>query len=382
MYCLLSLILYAIPFSIEWSSLPSGGIIAVECAGDVNSDGTEDVYAASNSYGIGCLDGISGDVLWWKSGIPKPYSTECFRTVGDIDLDGVADLAVGTGVEYAIIAISGATGDILWISKQNEIPLFIQKANGPEPGDVFVLASKVHPYDWCEFFALDGQSGYLAWSTSLISTLSFLMCVTENDVSGNGWSEMGYVIDRSTVMNGAACVRDGHTGVNIGGAGAWFYPSMDITDTPIPCLAVSNWGNDPVMWVEDIITGITVWSSNDPSLSFQVLKFIPNITGAATPYPEILSRQGVNIRLIRGDDGYFQDTYTFPASIKSVESYLDGSLWRAAVTTSTSLHCPLLTFESPSIEPSVQLPGSGGTDMCFLNSDLYPTPLIAISMGG
>ena len=272
---------------------------------------------------------------------------------------------------------------IFWflISKQDEIIRFVQRAIGPEPGDVYVLASKMHPYEWCEYFALDGQTGYSAWSNT-ISTLSSYICVTDSDVSGNDWSEMGYLVDRATVMNGAACVRDGLTGAYYGGSGAMFYPTMDICDSPIPCLAVSNWGDYPVMWVNELTSGNTIWSSDDPSLSFQVPQFIPNITGPSTPYPEILTRQGANLTLIRGDDGYFQDTYVFPTTIKSVDSYLDGSLWRAAVTTAISLHCPYLTFVSPTIEPSVLLPNSGGADMCLLESDLYPTPLIAIAMTG
>lgn len=136
------------------------------------------------------------------------------------------------------------------------------------------------------------------------------------------------------------------------------------------------------MWVNSLITGDTIWSSNDVSLSFSHLDFIPNITGTFTPYPEILGWGGSSLTLIRGDDGYYQDRYYFPNSLQSVDCFVDESQWRLAVITSTSIYCPYLTFVSPSLEPSVLLPNSGGIDMCLLESNLYPTPLIAIAFAG
>ncbi len=385
MYCLLSIVLFAGPYSIEWSAIPSGGIVAVECAGDVNDDGTEDIFAASGEaygYGIICLDGISGEILWLNDSIPGAYKTGCLRTIGDADFDGIADLAVGTGLEYAVTAISGATGDILWSSSQNNAVQFVQRSIGPEPGDAVVLVSKVYGGENCTFFALDGQTGNALWSAPTQSTTDSWIRVTEGDATGNGWSEMGYSIDRASVMNGYVTVRDGHTGVVVGGSGAMYFPSMDICDSPMPCLAVSNFGDDPVMWVNSLIVGNTIWSSNDGSLFFPHLDFIPNITGPSTPYPEILGWSGSYLTLIRGDDGYFQDRYEFPGSLKSFDCYLDESQWRLAAITSTSFYCPYLTFVSPTLEPSVVLPSSGGADMCLLKSNLYPTPLIAVAMTG
>ncbi len=235
---------------------------------------------------------------------------------------------------------------------------------------------------WCTFFALDGQTGNTLWSASTQSTTDSWIRVTEGDATGNGWSEMGYSLDRASIAGGFITVRDGHTGVVLQSSSTMYFPSMDICDSPMPCLAISNWGDYPVMWVNSLIVGNTIWSSNDVSLAFPHLDFIPNISGPSTPYPEILGWSGSYLTLIRGDDGYFQDRYEFPSSLKSFDCYLDESQWRLAAITSTSFYYPYLTFVSPTLEPSVVLPNSGGADMCLLESNLYPTPLIAIAMTG
>lgn len=215
---------------------------------DVNGDGTDDIFAGADEalgYGVMCLSGISGDTIWTNDSFPGSYTTGCLRTIGDIDLDGVADLAVGTGIQYAVTTFSGATGDVLWSSNQDNAVHFVQRAIGPDPGDVSVLATKVYSWDYCTFFALDGQTGNPLWSTSAISTLDSWIRVTEGDASGNGWSEMGYSIDRASAMNGYVTVRDGHTGVVLQSSVGMYFPSMDICDSSIPCLAVSNWGRLP-----------------------------------------------------------------------------------------------------------------------------------------
>lgn len=50
--------------------------------------------------------------------------------------------------------------------------------------------------------------------------------------------------------------------------------------------------------------------------------------------------------------------------------------------TGASFYCPDLVINTPSIEPSIVLPNSGGADLCLLESEEYPTPLVAVAMTG
>ncbi|MCK5064285.1 MAG: VCBS repeat-containing protein [Candidatus Fermentibacteraceae bacterium] len=383
MYYTLILILITSPPSIEWIAIPSGGIVSVECAGDVNSDGTEDIFIASiedQGNGIWCLDGISGEVIWSNDELPGAYKTECFRAIGDVDLDGTTDLAVGTWMNYAVIVLSGSTGNVIW-SKSQTLPVhYIEYVTGPNPGNVNVLASRVGSDYYTSTIALNGQTGDALWASPSESTLDSWIRTTESDVSGNGWSEMGYSVDRGSVFSGFVVVRDGLTGELLQWAGTMYYGTMDISSDYFGVLAVSHFGDMPVMWFESIVSGTTIWSSDDDDLTFKNLQFVPY--GSSYYCPDILGLYYSEMTLIRGSDGFYLDSYNFPNSIQSVKCYMDSDTWMAAVTTSSSFHCPALVFSSPSIEPSVSLPSSVGADMCLLQSDQYPTPLAAIAMTG
>jgi len=383
MLYLILLTMLADPPSIAWTSFPSGEIVAVECAGDVNSDDTDDIFAASaesSGYGIMCLSGITGDVIWLNDSIGGAFATGCLRATGDADLDGVNDLAVATESSNAISLLSGATGDIIWTAPQSNPVVFIQHSQGSLPGDVVVLGSRVSPGSYATFFALDGQTGSFMWSTPSYATLDSWIKVTDLDVTGNGWSEMGFSVDRGSVFTGWVSARDGYTGDIIQSCGTTYFGTMDICDSPIACIAVSHFGTYPVMWMNHLTTGTGIWSSDDGNLSFTNLCFSPNVTGPSSPYPEVVGWYGSSMTLVRGDDGYYQDSYQFPGDIQAFEFFLDDSVCRLALATSTNLYCPDLVFSSPSTGPSIALPNSGGCDLCLLESDLYPTPPVAVAM--
>ncbi len=386
MFYTIILTLIGTPPSIEWTAIPSGGIVSVECAGDVNSDGTEDIFVASIEdlgNGIWCLDGLTGEEIWSSNIFPPgAFKTGCFRAIGDVDFDGIADLAVGTWMNKAVTVISGSSGSIIWSVTQTPAVYYIEYVTGPKPGDVNVLASRVGSDYYTSTIALNGQTGKALWASPSESTFDSWIRTTESDVSGNGWSEMGYSVDRGSVFSGYVVVRDGLTGELLQSAGTMYYGTMDICSYYTGLLAVSHFGDVPVMWVESVASGATIWTSDDYNLSFRNLQYIPNVTGSYYPYPDILGLYSSGMTLIRGDDGYYQDQYNFPSTIQSVECYMDSDTWMLALATNGSFHCPALVFSSPSIEPSVSLPSSGGADMCLLQSDLYPTPLAAIAMTG
>lgn len=380
---LILLVLSAAPPSLLWSSIPSGGIVDVECAGDVNSDGTDDIFCAADEnlgYGVLCVDGISGQVIWQTDSIPGITGTGCLRAVGDIDLDGICDIAAGTSASPSVVALSGIDGDILWVVPQTAPIQYIQRATGPGPGDVVILATRMSAGQYCVFFALDAQTGSELWASSSQASQDHWIRVSGSDFTGNGWSEMGYCIDRGSVYTGYAVVCEGYTGEVIQSAGFMYNGSMDLCGPPLPSLAVSNFGSTPVMWMKSLMSGTTIWSSNDPLMYFTHVDFIENITGSS--YQEIVGWSGTHLTLIRGNDGYHLDRYTFPANLLAVDTYQDGTLWHLAALTWTKFHCPALVFSSPGVEPSIALPNPGGSDLCLLDSDEYPTPLVGVAISG
>ncbi len=371
------------PQGILWTAFPDGGFTAVQNAGDVNGDGTGDIFAASlenTGFGIHCLDGNTGEIIWSNQSALGVAGPGCLRAVGDVNLDGVPEVAAGQAGPSRVFLLCGATGAQIWSSPQDRVVQYVEGVVGPEPGDVAVLALKDAASSSGSFFALDGQSGQELWFQYTSSTLDAWIRVTEMDVSGNGWSEMGYSIDRGSVMSGSARVRDGYTGELLGIQGTMYFGCMDICDSPVPSLAVSHFGDYPTTWMVDIPGGEPVWEINETGFCFSVLNFIANVTGSYTPRADLLGYGGSQIYLISGDDGYHDDAY--PLSAVATDCFHDGSQWRLAALTPGTFNAPPLVFSSPVTTPQTQLPNSPGSSMCLFVSDQYPTPLVAVAMEG
>jgi hypothetical protein len=384
-HSILSFILISGPIGIEWTAIPEGQI-SVECAGDVNGDGTEDCFTSGSEYnnsGVSCLDGLTGELLWQNDSIPGVWIRDSFRSIGDVNQDGIQDLAAGTGLSPSITVFSGADGNIIWSLPQSHPVRFLERASGPNPGDVAILVLGNEGSDWCYFYCLNGQNGEPFWCDEWpISTLDEWIKITDADVNGNGWSEMGFSIDRGSVMSGSVSVRDGFTGEYILGSGTCYFPTMDICDSPVPCLAVSHFGWTPSMWVNNMPTGSSVWTSDSYDLIWSHLEFIPDVCGSGYHYPDIIGWGGESAMLITGETGYYQDEYTFPEGIVYLDVFQESAEWKLVVLTETKLHCPVLTSISPQSEPSVLLPSAPAQDFCLLDSDQFPTPLVCIAMNG
>jgi hypothetical protein len=371
------------PQGILWTAFPEGCFTAVQCAGDVNGDGTGDIFAASleqTGFGIHCLNGLTGEVIWSNQSSQGVYGPGCLRTVGDVNLDGIPEVAAGQAGSPRVFLLCGATGAQIWNSPQDRVVQYVEGVVGPEPGDVVVLAMKDAVSSSGGISALDGQSGQELWFNYTWSTDDAWIRVTGTDISGNGWSEMGYSIDRGYAWSGSAEVWDGYTGELISSQPTIYYGCMDICDSPVPSLAVSHFGDLPSTWVVDLPSEEPVWDSGEEYDIFATLDFIQNVTGPGEPRADLLGNGPLGIYLINGDNGFYEDAY--PLSTVATDCFHDGHQWCLAALTPGTFNAPPLVFSSPVTTPQTQLPNSPGSCMCLFESDQYPTPLVAVAMEG
>lgn len=91
---------------------------------DINNDGVGDVIICSEDNFVRCFNGNAsgiGDILWEHeiySG--DVYQQNALAVNADLDNDGFDDVVAGTvGGDRAIRAISGKTGDLIWIYNTN-----------------------------------------------------------------------------------------------------------------------------------------------------------------------------------------------------------------------------------------------------------------------
>lgn len=386
MTTLLIIVLIADPPMVEWTAMPGQEMLAVDCIGDINGNGTEDVVAIP-PYGLGsgvvCLDGYTGEQLWdapLLPGLPEP-SALC--AIPDIDGDGMCDLVYGSGPQevasdQALRALSGADGSQIWSRLVGEGMHAVAWISAPPDSSPLVHVSRGDT-GYIQFMCLraaDGDSLWLEWGAGTgdgeISTMP--------DFTGNGYGEAAISVDRGSVSSGFCRIMDGLTGSYIYTTPTCYFGRMDVCDTPM-VIAVGQFGLLPELRVEHIATGDTLWSIDYADVSWG-LQYLEDIPEDIVPLPVLAGVDGGEIQLYYGETGEPGYTDAFSQAIMSLDTYEVGSAsCDLAVLTTGTFHTVEL-FPYPVGTGSCDLPGETGTDMCFLESDKYPTPLVAVAMTG
>ena len=384
MVIILLLSLVADPPYILWTGASGGHVAAVENAGDINQDGTDDVFVAweqSTRNGTALLSGLTGEIIWSENTLPGVNCTETLRSIPDFDGDRHRDLVTACESPSLLAARSGADGEYLWIISQPDPVKYLEYSCGPTARDLIILGNRVAGAGLMNtFFAVDPVTATELWLVPPQSSCDYKIMTTQGDCSGNGWSEFGYTTDRASVSSGFAVVRDGLTASQLETSYTMYYPEIDVCDSP-PVMAVSQFGTDPGVWLEDIITGQQIWSIDDYGYNGRV-QFIENIDGPSLPWPEILLFTGNELILINGETGTYGEWYQFPTDVRKVEFYESGSSPKLAVLTISRLTCPPLAYNPVPGYPETFLPGTMPVDLCLLNSENFPTPLAAAAMSG
>ncbi len=106
-----------------WTAIGNGGVYACVTPGDVNSDGIPDIvaglYYSDDEPTLQAVSGIDGSIIWTSDTCKGIYQDEGLAATGDLDGDGVNDVLLATpgGTDppgRCLIAVSGASGDIIW----------------------------------------------------------------------------------------------------------------------------------------------------------------------------------------------------------------------------------------------------------------------------
>ncbi|MBE0433896.1 FG-GAP repeat protein, partial [candidate division WOR-3 bacterium] len=251
-----------------------GRIYKVAQAPDRNGDGYPEVLAAaggnySNQSGTAfCFCGHTGDTLWT---FRIPFDgCQSIASLGDVNNDGVPDVAAGAGGNNAdnrVFGLNGATGQMLWqynagTSVWDVIGFVDVNNNGIEDVIAGSLGGKV--------ICLEGSNGSVIWQRELGSWVMELVAI--RDVNGDGMKDIVVGSWASVVY-----VLSGANGETIWsqtvGADTWPVDTLaDVTGDGLPEV-VAGGVNGRNVKVMNGVTGEVLWE-------YTYLDRVYDVTGA------------------------------------------------------------------------------------------------------
>jgi outer membrane protein assembly factor BamB len=318
-----------------WSYYAAGGIPyqhirSIKNIPDVNGDGVEDAVVSAENDTLYCFSGPTGDVLWTVSAYPC-YFTRGLISVPDLDNDEIADVVLGTTWGGKVLAVSGATGEIIWeyntqqegtgtwvyeVAAMSDIDgdgiIDILASTGANASRAYLFSGVTGTKIWeyspgpyaiygiCEVgdlsgddipdvvittgngvpgayrtIALNGNDGSPLWNIGLSSTCWTVTPIGDIDSDG--------IIDLAVgTMSGDIKAFSGNNGsmiwtTNVGGMVRDLYLLPDINGDVIPELLPSGTGVSSFCTISGL-TGDVIWSTTAPDQIFTLVA-ISDISG-------------------------------------------------------------------------------------------------------
>ncbi|MBI2923113.1 MAG: PQQ-binding-like beta-propeller repeat protein [Planctomycetes bacterium] len=184
---------------------------------DVNGDGVRDVVAASRTAGLLAFSGKDGELFWQNEALATVRRASLAIR---IDGDAVPDFVAAT--ETNVVAVSGATGMLLWqvlASSGNEgwIDMAGADVNGDGVDDAFV--GPLHG----RILAFSGKDGTALWEEGIAASTGPALA----DADGDGIAEC-VAADAQGVQFLAGSARTGDWSVAIDGVMEFARPCRDL----------------------------------------------------------------------------------------------------------------------------------------------------------
>lgn len=247
------------------------------CISNLNDDGYKEIIA-EKEYGIRCLSGLNGSVLWTYEPLTSAGSIQSIRT-GDLisDIPGKEVIVGGVSGIYCLKGVDSTTDREIWRytggSAYTDFIMSITIADTDKDGllDVAGITFQVTPEVNGYVITINGQDGIPIWKYEDCGADSYYSCILCKDLTGDGFPEViakdrHYAIALGTGINCPPIppTINGPGSGNVGTEYTYSFGSLDPDNDDIGDYTI-DWGDNNVEVVEgpfdsgQIITVIHTW---------------------------------------------------------------------------------------------------------------------------
>ncbi|MCF7794517.1 MAG: choice-of-anchor D domain-containing protein [Candidatus Cloacimonetes bacterium] len=286
---------------------------------DINGDGVGDVIICSEDNFVRCFNGNAsgtGDILWeHEIYAGDVYHQNSLAVKTDLNGDGFDDVVCGTvGGDRAIRAISGLTGELLWIYNTNNFGdggwVYQVDVSYDYNNDGILDALAAAGNDGLgtgpqRVFCIDGTNGSIIWDFFLNGPK--FSCIGIEDITNDGIPDAIGGGSNGSETEGKVWGIDGSNGTQLweftaGGSSVWALEIIDdITGNGIKDVVAGDFGGN--YYALDSFTGSMQW--NGSIGSGLVLRFekLDDVNGDGHPDIAIARSTQNNALVIDGYTG-------------------------------------------------------------------------------
>lgn len=263
----------------------SGWVYSIDDVPDLTGDGVPEVTfcAGSFNYGVYMVNGATGGVIWFYQHTGPFMEVRC---VGDVNGDGHADVAAGSGDQYYVLKCFSGPGtggfppEVLWTLNYpgtiwSLIPVPTIDADALPEIVVACWDGRVRCHD--------GANGAAHWTSENFGVV-IQRVVLVGDVNGNGVGDIiaGMWDNRVAMLEGSsgATIWTQLTGT-LNGGDCWAVDGAgDMTGDGIPEVIVGSF--DTRVYLMNGADGAILWSYPTGNRLYSV-RGVPDLNGNGTP---------------------------------------------------------------------------------------------------